>query len=61
MHNNHVIFRLKSRRKPPLNATQEADRVRLAHEGIFVPDNAISFSDEIWMELNFMCHKKNQS
>jgi hypothetical protein len=47
MHNHHDIYRRKSRVKPPTNTFSEADRVRLAEEGLQIPENAIVYSDEM--------------
>jgi len=61
MHNHHSIFRRKPREKPPLDTVQQADSIRLAEEGLQLPQEAIIFSDEMWVEFNSTRRKKNQS
>jgi len=61
MHNHHSIFRRKPREKPPLDTVQQADCIRLAEEGLQLPQEAIIFSDEMWVEFKSTRRKKNQS
>jgi hypothetical protein len=61
MHQHHNIYRRKSRVKPPTNAFSEADRVRLAEEGLEIPEDAIVYSDEMWVEFNKLRRQGNQS
>jgi hypothetical protein len=61
MHQHHNIYRRKSRVKPPTNPFSEADRIRLAEEGLEIPEDAIVYSDEMWVEFNKLRRKGNQS
>ncbi|KAA8914918.1 hypothetical protein FN846DRAFT_901765 [Sphaerosporella brunnea] len=46
MHEHYQIYRRKSHVKSPTNPLSEADRVRLAEEGLEIPEDAIVYSDE---------------
>jgi len=61
MHNHHSSFRRKPRENSPLATVQQADHIRLAEEGLQLPQHAIIFSDEMWVEFNSTHWKKNQS
>jgi len=60
-HDHHAIFHRQSLEKLHLNDAIEADRVRLAQDGLLIPDSAIIFSDEMWVEFTSKCRKKNQT
>lgn len=61
MHIHYQIFCLLPRLKPPLDAAQERDRVRLAKEGIEIPEHAIVFSDEMLVVFNSTRRMRNWS
>jgi hypothetical protein len=60
-HNRHSIFRCKLMEKPPFDAVQEVDRIWLNQEGLQLQQEAINYSDEMWVDLNSTHKKKNQS
>jgi len=61
MHNHHSILECKWREKPPFDEDKQADWIWLVEEGLLLPQEAIIFSDDMWVEFNSTHRKKNQS
>jgi len=49
MHQHYNIFRCEHYEKPSLNVDQHAELVPLANEGLQIPQEATTFTDEMWV------------